>query len=77
MATARALINSPGLLLCDEPTGNLDSEGGSKVVELLLELARNDNTIVLMVTHNVDHALRFDTVLELRSGALKTHSGGK
>ena len=77
VATARALINSPGLLLCDEPTGNLDSEAGSKVVELLLELARNDNTIVLMVTHNADHALRFDTVLELRSGALKTHSGGK
>ena len=75
VATARALINSPRLLLCDEPTGNLDSDAGAKVVELLLKLARDENAIVLMVTHNAEHAARFDQVLELRSGALEPRPG--
>jgi ABC-type lipoprotein export system ATPase subunit len=70
VAVARALINGAGLLLCDEPTGNLDRESGTRVIELLLDLAREEGTTVLMVTHNAEHAGRFSRRLELRDGRL-------
>jgi lipoprotein-releasing system ATP-binding protein len=70
VAVARALINAPGLLLCDEPTGNLDRERGAQVVSLLLELAAAQGVTVLMVTHNLEQARRFSRVLELREGRL-------
>jgi ABC-type lipoprotein export system ATPase subunit len=70
VAVARALINGPGLLLCDEPTGNLDRERGGQVVSLLVELAAAQGVTVLMVTHNLEHAARFGRVLELRDGRL-------
>ncbi|MFQ5810300.1 MAG: ABC transporter ATP-binding protein [Armatimonadota bacterium] len=69
-ALARALINGAKLLLCDEPTGNLDRETGAKVVSLQLELAREQDVTVLMVTHNVAHAARFSRCLQLRDGGL-------
>jgi putative ABC transport system ATP-binding protein len=62
------LVNGARLLLCDEPTGNLDAETGTAVVTLLLELARSQSVTVLMVTHNAAHAERFDRCLELRGG---------
>jgi ABC-type lipoprotein export system ATPase subunit len=68
VALARALVNGARLLLCDEPTGNLDAETGTAVVTLLLELARSQSVTVLMVTHNAAHAERFDRCLELRGG---------
>lgn len=71
VAVARALVNGPALLLCDEPTGNLDHESGSAVVDLLLESARELGVIVLMVTHNTEHAARFARRFVLRDGALK------
>ena len=58
MAIARALINQPELLLADEPTGALDSAAGAAIGELLLELNRDDQTLVL-VTHNPDLAARY------------------
>ena len=70
VALARALVNGARLLLCDEPTGNLDAETGAAVVTLLLELARTHGVTVLMVTHNAAHARRFDRRLELRRGRL-------
>jgi ABC-type lipoprotein export system ATPase subunit len=70
VALARALINSPLLLLCDEPTGNLDRERGAQIVSLLLDLAAAQGVTVLMVTHNLEHASRFGRVLQLRDGRL-------
>jgi ABC-type lipoprotein export system ATPase subunit len=70
VAVARALINSPSLLLCDEPTGNLDRATGGEVVSLLLQLASQQGATVLMVTHNLPQAERFGRLLELSGGKL-------
>ncbi len=70
VAAARALINGAELLLCDEPTGNLDRESGANLVSLLLELAARDGVMVLMVTHNEEQAARFARCLLLRDGVL-------
>lgn len=69
VAAARALINDARLLLCDEPTGNLDRETGARLVEMLRELA-SDGVTVLMVTHNTEQAALLDRRLLLRAGAL-------
>ena len=70
VAIARALINGAGLLLCDEPTGNLDRDTAAGVVELFLELARESGVTVIMVTHNLELARRFSRCAELRGGVL-------
>jgi putative ABC transport system ATP-binding protein len=70
VALARALVNGAELLLCDEPTGNLDADTGATVVTLLLELAREEGVTVLMVTHNTAHAERFGRGLRLAGGRL-------
>lgn len=70
VAIARALINGACLLLCDEPTGNLDRAAGANVVSLLLELAAIHGTTVLLVTHNLEHAARFSRRLTLAEGRL-------
>ncbi len=69
VAAARALINGPALLLCDEPTGNLDRDTGMQLIELLRELAA-DGVIVLVVTHNEEQAGLLERRLLLRGGAL-------
>lgn len=74
-AVARALINGADVLLCDEPTGNLDRDAGMRVVDLLLELARDHQVMVLMVTHNLEMARRFNRCLELREGRLHKFAG--
>lgn len=74
-AVARALINRPRLLLCDEPTGNLDADSGAAMIALLLETARVQGVTVLMVTHNLAHAARFDRGLVLRDGRLAPAEG--
>lgn len=73
VAVARALINGPALLLCDEPTGSLDFENGVSVVSLLAEIAAQESVIALMVTHNAEHAARFSRCLLLRDGRLEAH----
>jgi putative ABC transport system ATP-binding protein len=70
VAVARALLNGASLLLCDEPTGNLDRETGAQVVELLLTLARTDGVAVLMVTHNLEQAARMARHYRLHDGLL-------
>jgi len=65
VAIARALIREPLLLLCDEPTGNLDQSSASAVASLLFDLHRARNTILIVVTHNLELAAKFPIRLEL------------
>jgi lipoprotein-releasing system ATP-binding protein len=69
-ALARALIQQPLLLLCDEPTGNLDEASAGVVADLLLELHRRQETILIVVTHSRDLAARFPARYELRHAHL-------
>jgi lipoprotein-releasing system ATP-binding protein len=70
VAIARAMVNSPSLILADEPTGNLDSENSHKVFDLLQELAERDNLGVLIVTHNTDLALKTDNLIRMQDGLI-------
>jgi len=70
VAVARALMNSPKLLLADEPTGNLDEHTGDAVIELLLSLCAETNTALVLVTHNAAYAARVARPLFLREGVL-------
>ena len=67
-AVARALVNSPPLVLADEPTGNLDSAHGQRVIELLLAHARERQALVLIATHNPEIVAALDQRIELRDG---------
>ena len=69
-AVARALIRQPKLLLADEPTGNLDRKNAQLVGELLLELHREQQTVLVVVTHSQDLAKMFATRLEMDDGRL-------
>ena len=70
VALARALIRYPPLVLCDEPTGNLDRESADTVASLLLTLHREQQTVLVVVTHNQAIADRFAQKLELRGQQL-------
>jgi len=70
VAIARALINHPQLLLCDEPTGNLDSENGENILRLLTELNRIEKITVLMVTHDKDIAKGASRIIHLKDGVI-------
>ena len=67
LAIARALANEPTLLLADEPTGALDTEGGHEVLELFKRLHADGQTI-LMVTHNDEVAAAADRIVRMRDG---------
>jgi lipoprotein-releasing system ATP-binding protein len=69
-AIARALINKPQVLLCDEPTGNLDSENGKNILNLLKNLNKKDKLTILMVTHDKDIAENSDRVIYLKDGVI-------
>lgn len=69
VAIARAIVRSPQILLCDEPTGNLDSANAEAVLAVLLELA-NRGTAVVVVTHDMDIAARCNRQVVLRDGEL-------
>jgi lipoprotein-releasing system ATP-binding protein len=72
VALARALIRQPVLVLCDEPTGNLDQDSAESVATLLLELHRNERNILIVVTHNLELAARFGSHYRLRDARLRT-----
>jgi len=71
VAVARALIRKPILLLADEPTGNLDEDNAELISKLLLELPKEEETMLLVVTHSPILASRMDACFELRRGILK------
>ena len=75
LAIARALANEPTLLLADEPTGALDSEGGHEVLELFRRLHASGQTI-LMVTHDDTVAAAADRIVRMRDGRIESASGG-
>ena len=70
VAIARAMIRSPKLLLCDEPTGNLDRQTAAQVADLLVEINRASKNILIVVTHSAELAGRFPQVFELVEGQL-------
>ena len=70
IAIARALVHRPGLLLADEPTGNLDQDTGARVVERLEDLVAEQGTTLVVVTHSRELAARMDRVLSVDHGRL-------
>jgi lipoprotein-releasing system ATP-binding protein len=72
VAIARALIREPQLLLCDEPTGNLDADSADRVAELLVTLHQQQQTILLVVTHSETLAKRFARRWTIARGKLQT-----
>ena len=70
VSIARALANRPAVILADEPTGNLDTETGRKIFDLLHNLSRSENTTILAVTHDLDIAGKTDQTFTLQDGAL-------
>lgn len=70
VALARALMNEPGIILADEPTGNLDSSTGSQILDILFAMSRNRGCTLIIVTHNEDVARSCDRVLKLKEGKL-------
>jgi len=73
VAIARALMNAPQLLLCDEPTGNLDQQSSHAVTELLLELADQNRAILITVTHSAAIAGMFGREMRMTDGVLVDH----
>lgn len=70
VSIARALANHPAVILADEPTGNLDSETGKKIFDLLHNLSRSENTTIIAVTHDLEIAGKTDKTFHLKDGRL-------
>ena len=69
-AIARALINSPNLILADEPTGNLDTENAESVIDLIFKLRKQLNNTFIIVTHNSEFAQRCDRIIRINDGVI-------
>jgi len=69
-ALARAMVNKPALLLCDEPTGNLDLEKGEEIRDLIWRTARSQHSTVLIATHNLDIAKTADRIIRIVDGKI-------
>jgi putative ABC transport system ATP-binding protein len=72
VALARAFITRPPILMADEPTGNLDSVNGAHVLDLLLDLNREQGTTMVLVTHDHQIAARADRIITLRDGCIQS-----
>ena len=70
VAIARALINSPKIILADEPTGNLDTENAGSVIELIFELRKKFKQTFLIVTHNEEFASKCDRIIKIADGII-------
>jgi putative ABC transport system ATP-binding protein len=75
VALARAFSTRPKVLFADEPTGNLDAETGRRVIDLLVELNRENGTTLVLVTHDPDLARRARRVLRLSGGRVVSDTG--
>lgn len=75
VAIARALANRPSLILADEPTGNLDSATGKMIFELLHNLAKSENTTILVVTHDLEIAGKTNRTFTLSDGKISEQKG--
>lgn len=71
VSIARALANKPKLVLADEPTGNLDSENGKMIFDLLHKLAKTEDTTIIVVTHDLSIAGKTDQTFKLKDGELE------
>ena len=70
VAIARALVNNPSVIIADEPTGNLDTENGKIVIDLLKKLVKDENYCVIVVTHDPGIAAQADVVYKMQDGRL-------
>lgn len=77
LAIARAIVTGPSLILADEPTGNLDSATGDRVVDLLFDLHREQGSTLVIVTHDTDLAARCDVQINIKDGKIASISGQK
>ena len=71
VAIARALITNPSLILCDEPTGNLDSKSGEEVLKLLKGICETDGKTLIVVTHDKGIASKLDRIIEIYDGEVR------
>jgi len=74
VSVARALANNPEIILADEPTGNLDTETGQSILDLLKDLSTKDGRTVIIVTHDPEAAAIADRIIRLRDGCVATES---
>ncbi len=77
VAIARALVNDPGLILADEPTGNLDTHAGAEIMHLLLGLNRERGITLVFVTHDPSIAAQTQRIIRLRDGLIESDGNGK
>lgn len=70
VALARAFVSSPKILFADEPTGNLDEENATQIVDLLFNLNKEEKTTLILVTHNLELAGKTETILRMKGGRL-------
>jgi putative ABC transport system ATP-binding protein len=75
VAIARALVNSPAIIMADEPTGNLDTKSGHEIMELLLSLNREHSTTLIIVTHDPEVAAQTQRVIRIRDGVVDEGNG--
>ena len=75
VAIARSLANNPSIILADEPTGNVDSRGGNKIMDILEEINKKGETVII-VTHDPNIAKRAKWVIQIRDGVVSAHARG-